>query len=90
MSLASNTPLGDAQPSSRTTIKPPPEVTAAPGGANYRFELIFASEKQRKAWVATPTHQKVWPTIENRLTSKDYTVLFYDEAGQGGFNRIIA
>ena len=53
---------------------------AAPGGANYRFELIFASEEQRKAWVATATHQKVWPTIEKTLTSKDYTVLLYDEA----------
>lgn len=53
---------------------------AAPSGANYRFELIFASEEQRKAWVATTTHQQVWPTIEKTLTSKDYTVLLYDEA----------
>ncbi len=52
---------------------------AAPAGANYRFELIFASEEQRKAWVATPTHQRVWPTIEKTLVSKDYTVLLYDE-----------
>jgi hypothetical protein len=53
---------------------------AAPSGANYRFELVFASEEQRKAWVATATHQQVWPTIEKTLTSKDYTVLLYDEA----------
>ena len=53
---------------------------AAPRGANYRFELTFASEEQRKAWVATATHQQVWPTIEKTLTSKDYTVLLYDEA----------
>jgi heme-degrading monooxygenase HmoA len=53
---------------------------AAPSGASYRFELIFASEEQRKAWVATATHKKVWPTIEKTLTSKDYTVLLYDEA----------
>jgi hypothetical protein len=26
---------------------------AAPAGANYRFELTFASEEQRQAWVAT-------------------------------------
>lgn len=51
---------------------------AAPA-ANYRFELTFASEEQRKAWVATPTHQQVWPTIEKTLASKDYTVLLYDE-----------
>jgi heme-degrading monooxygenase HmoA len=53
---------------------------AAPTGANYRFELIYASEEQRKAWVATATHKQVWPTIEKTLTSKDYTVLLYDEA----------
>ena len=53
---------------------------AAPSGANYRFELTFASEEQRQAWVATTTHQKVWPTIEKTLTSKNYTILLYDEA----------
>lgn len=52
----------------------------APSGANYRFELIFESEEQRKAWVATATHQKVWPTIEKTLTSTNYNVLLYDEA----------
>jgi len=53
---------------------------AAPSGANYRFELTFASEEQRKAWVATATHQQVWPTIEKTLVSKNYNVLLYDEA----------
>jgi hypothetical protein len=52
----------------------------APGGANYRFELLFASEEQRQAWVATATHQEVWPAIEKTLASKDYTILLYDEA----------
>jgi hypothetical protein len=52
---------------------------AAPSAANYRFELTFASEDQRKAWVATDTHQRVWPTIEKTLMSKNYTVLLYDE-----------
>lgn len=52
---------------------------AAPSGANYRFVLTFTSEEQRKAWVATATHQQVWPTIESTLTSKEYTVLLYDE-----------
>lgn len=52
---------------------------AAPTGANYRFELTFASEEQRQAWVATATHQQVWPTIEKTLASKNYTVLLYDE-----------
>jgi hypothetical protein len=53
---------------------------AGPPGANYRFELTFASEEQRQAWVATTTHQQVWPTIEKTLASKSYTVLLYDEA----------
>ncbi|HVP49392.1 MAG TPA: hypothetical protein VMT32_22520 [Bryobacteraceae bacterium] len=52
---------------------------AAPAGANYRFELTFASEAQRQAWVATATHQQVWPTIEKTLASKNYNVLLYDE-----------
>ena len=52
---------------------------AAPSGANYRFELTFATEEQRKAWVATATHQQVWPMIEKTLASKNYTVLLYDE-----------
>ena len=51
---------------------------SAPEGANYRFELIFQSEEQRQAWVKTPIHTKLWPTIENTLTAKDYTVLLYD------------
>jgi hypothetical protein len=53
---------------------------AAPVGANYRFELTYASEAQRQAWVSSATHKQVWPTIEKTLTSKDYTVLLYDEA----------
>jgi len=53
---------------------------AAPTGANYRFHLVFASEQQRQAWVATDTHKRVWPTIERTLTSTNYTILLYDEA----------
>ena len=50
----------------------------APEGMNYRFVLTFQSEDLRKKWVATETHQKVWPTIENTLKSKDYRVLLFD------------
>jgi heme-degrading monooxygenase HmoA len=53
---------------------------AAPAGANYRFELIYASEEERQAWVASAVHKQVWPSIEQTLKSKDYTVLLYDEA----------
>jgi hypothetical protein len=28
--------------------------------------------------VASETHKKVWPTIENTLKSKDYVVLLFD------------
>jgi heme-degrading monooxygenase HmoA len=52
---------------------------AGPEGANYRFVLTFATEEQRQQWVATATHKKVWPTVENTLKTKNYTVLLYDE-----------
>lgn len=52
----------------------------APQGMNYRFVLTYESEEQRKAWVASPIHNKLWPTIENTLTTKDYRVLLFDVA----------
>jgi hypothetical protein len=52
---------------------------SAPPGVNYRFELIYQSEELRQKWVASPTHQKVWPTIEDTLTTKNYNVLLFDE-----------
>ncbi len=51
---------------------------AAPPGANYRFVLLFATEEQRQAWVATPVHQKTWPLIVATLTNPDYAALLYD------------
>jgi hypothetical protein len=50
----------------------------APEGGNYRFVLTFVSEELRQKWIASATHQKVWPTIENTLKSKNYSVLLYD------------
>lgn len=50
----------------------------APESANYRFVLTFVSEELRQKWIASATHQRVWPTIENTLNSKNYTVLLYD------------
>jgi hypothetical protein len=49
-----------------------------PADANYRFVLTFESEPLRQKWVASDVHQKVWPTIENTLKHKNYTVLLYD------------
>jgi len=51
---------------------------SAPAGVNYRFSLTYRSEELRQNWVASPEHQRVWPTIENTLTSKNYTVLLFD------------
>jgi hypothetical protein len=50
----------------------------APAGCNYRFALTFQSEELRQKWIASAVHQKVWPTIENLLTNKDYTVMLFD------------
>lgn len=49
-----------------------------PTGVNYRFVLTYASEELRQKWVNSEVHKKVWPTIENTLKSKDYSVLLYD------------
>ena len=51
---------------------------SAPAGVNYRFSLTYRSEQLRQKWAASPEHQRVWPTIENTLTSKNYTVLLFD------------
>jgi hypothetical protein len=51
---------------------------AGPAGMNYRFQLTYQSEELRQKWVASDIHKKVWPTIENTLSSKNYTVLLFD------------
>jgi len=51
---------------------------SAPAGVNYRFSLTYRSEELRQKWVASPEHKRVWPTIENSLSSKNYTVLLFD------------
>jgi antibiotic biosynthesis monooxygenase (ABM) superfamily enzyme len=50
----------------------------APSGVNYRFQLTYQSEELRQKWLASETHRKVWPSIENTLKSKDYVVLLFD------------
>jgi len=57
----------------RTTI-----AGKAPAGVNYRFQLAFQSEELRQKWIKTDDHQRVWPLLENTLTTKDYTVLLFD------------
>ena len=51
---------------------------AAPQDANYRFVLVFENETLRQEWVATPTHQEVWPAIARTLANENYTILLYD------------
>ena len=51
----------------------------APGrGINYRFQLTYESEEKRQLWIASATHQRVWPQIENTVLNKDYLVLLTD------------
>jgi antibiotic biosynthesis monooxygenase (ABM) superfamily enzyme len=50
----------------------------APPGTNYQFILTFASEELRQKWISTEIHKKLWPTIENTLTSKNYSRLLYE------------
>ena len=51
---------------------------SGPAGVNYRFALTYQSEELRQKWVASAEHQRVWPTIENTLSTKNYTVLLFD------------
>lgn len=51
---------------------------SAPQGMNYRFVLRYQSEELRLKWVDSADHKRVWPTIENTLSSKNYTVLLFD------------
>lgn len=53
--------------------KPAPE-----NGVNYRFQLTFESEEARQKWIASPTHKRVWPLIENTVLNRDYLVLLTD------------
>jgi heme-degrading monooxygenase HmoA len=50
----------------------------ATAGCAYRLIISFETEEARKKWVATPTHQKVWPTVENTLVGPKYIALLYD------------
>ena len=51
---------------------------AAPPGVNYRFQLTYESEEMRQKWIKSAIHQKVWPTVENTLSTKNYSTLLFD------------
>jgi hypothetical protein len=53
---------------------------SVPPAHNYRFELEFESEELRQQWIASPGHARVWPPVEQTMTTtKDYPVVLYDE-----------
>ena len=51
---------------------------AAPAGINYRFQLTYESEEARQKWIHSDIHQRVWPTVENTLSTKNYSTLLFD------------
>ena len=53
-------------------------VGKPPANSGYRLLISFETEEQRQKWVATDTHQEVWPTIEKCLRGAKYTALLYD------------
>ena len=51
---------------------------SAPAGVNYRFQLTYESEEMRQKWIKSDVHQRVWPTVENTLSTKNYSTLLFD------------
>jgi antibiotic biosynthesis monooxygenase (ABM) superfamily enzyme len=51
---------------------------SAPAGINYRFQLTYESEEARQKWIHSDIHQRVWPTVENTLSTKNYSTLLFD------------
>lgn len=49
-----------------------------PTPTRYRLLISFQTEEQRVKWVASPDHQKAWPTIEGTLTGPKFTAVLYD------------
>jgi heme-degrading monooxygenase HmoA len=49
-----------------------------PETAKYRLLISFGTEEQRKQWVDTDAHQRVWPTIEKTLKEGEPTAILYD------------
>lgn len=51
---------------------------AAPAGMNYRFQLTYQSEEMRQKWIKSAVHKKVWPTVENTSSTKNYSTLLFE------------
>jgi heme-degrading monooxygenase HmoA len=50
----------------------------APANASYRLLISFQTEEQRKTWVATDDHQRVWPQMEKNLRGEKFGAVLYD------------
>ena len=50
-----------------------------PGDLKYRLVISFDSEENRRRWVATDEHQRVWPAISNTLRGSKFSATLYDE-----------
>ena len=51
---------------------------AGPASMKYRLLISFETEEHRLKWVATDTHQKVWPEVGKTLVGAKTIVLLYD------------
>lgn len=49
-----------------------------PDSFGYRLLISFETEEDRQRWVASDTHQEVWPAIEGNLKGSRYSVVLYD------------
>ena len=46
--------------------------------APYRLVISFETDEQRLRWVASPEHQRIWPTIGKALRDQPNTVILYE------------
>ncbi|MGH9632023.1 MAG: antibiotic biosynthesis monooxygenase family protein, partial [Bryobacteraceae bacterium] len=55
-------------------------VMAGKGPENFSYRLLvsFEREEDRQRWVASDTHQKVWPVMESNLKGSLYGAVLYD------------
>jgi len=53
----------------------------APPNVTYRLLISFQTEEQRKNWVATAAHQKVWPTIQQTLRGSNVNAVLFQVVG---------
>jgi len=46
---------------------------------SYRLVISFETEEQRRTWVATDDHQRVWPQMEKNLKGVKFTAALWDK-----------